>query len=462
MRHGDASGPIARALRLGLSLLLLASVSGAAVFAQSVAAPLGFSEALTLARRGPTVQTAELALQSAQAARDASFATVTGSLQGGYSQSWSDVSGSTAQRGGLEPFSLTATFNVVPFGPGFEARLDAERDVANARMALTDAERQAIIDTARAYLGTLRAQQQLELDRQAVDQATAVLTHVQAQRASGDATDAQVQDASLALEQARTTLATRRLTLQAGLAELSDLVGAAVASVDGEPPASHDPDGGTADDASTRRSDVQQAQLALDAARRGYAAGVRAVLPSARASADLQGGDGRTTWRAGIAYGTSTFQPTLQASLTPGDATTGDTSSTLDGTRFALSLSFDVPLDTSLGASLEAARLAVTSAERALARTRDQASLALAAAVRTLDTDRLTAELSASQRERARAKADEAQRRFDLGLLAWPDLEQARLDAAGADLDALRAGDAVLLDRLELARALGLDPLEVF
>jgi len=461
MKRRRAAGRVARTLRLDLGLIVLVAVAGAAAGAQPVPDPITFSEVLSLARRGPSVQAAELAFQAARSARDASFGAVTGSLQGGYSQSWSNLSGSPSQRGGLEPFSLTATFNVVPYGPGFDTRLDAERAVVDARLAVVDAERQATIDAARAYLQALRAQQQLLLDRRAVELASALRTHLQAQRASGDATDAQLDDASLALVQAQTTLATHRLTLQAALAQLSDLVGGAVEVVRGEPPASHDPAAG-AGDAVARRSDVRRAQLALDATRRGYAAGVRDVLPSARASATVQSGDGSTTWSAGVAYATSTFQPSLQASVTPGGATTGDTTSTLKGTRFALSLSFDIPLDTSLGARLESARVAVTSAERTVARTTAVATLAIATATRTLDADQLAAQLATRQRERARARADEAQRRHELGLLAGPELAQARFDASAADLDALRAADGVLLDRLELALALGRDPMEVF
>ena len=270
-----------------------------------------------------------------------------------------------------------------------------------------------------------------------------------------------VADAELALTQARTALVSDRLALATALAELSDLVGRAVGGVAGEPPDGRAPRASAPGDALGQRSDVRQAALALDAARRSYAAGVRSVLPSARASADLASGDGTTSWGAGLTYGTSTFQPGLQANVTPGDATASSTT-TLQGTRLALTLTINVPLDTGVGAALEGARLTVAAAELDLERTRQRAALAVASAERALESAALQARLAAAQRERAAEKADEAGRRLQLGLVATPASDRVRLDADDADLAARAAGDAVLLARLELARALGHDPMEVF
>jgi len=449
------------ATRRALAFLAIAGLHALPVRAQAAPTTLDFGAAVALARQGPSVTAAELAVRGAQAKLAASFPAMTGSLQTGLSQSWSDASGVSSQRGGLEPFSLSATFNVVPYGPGFDARLDAERALATARMALDDTTRQATVDAVRAYLQALRTQRRIELDARAVALAEASAQHVRTLQDAGNATDASVADAAMALMQARIALASDRLALATALADLSDRVGRTVAGVAGEPPAGHAATGSTLDDALARRSDVRQAALALEAARRGYAAGVRSMVPSARASADLASGDGSTSWGAGIAYGTSTFQPSLQASVTPGGSTTSN-GSTLQGTRLALALTINVPLDTSVGAALEGARLTVAAADRELERARQRAALAVASAERTLGSNTLQARLATAQRDRAAEKADEAARRLDLGLVATPELDRARLDADGADLVARAADDAVLLARLELAQALGLDPLEVF
>ena len=446
-----------------LTLAFLAVVGPPArpIWAQAAPTTLDFRSAVALARRGPSVATAELAVRAAQSKVDASFPTVTGNLQTGYSQSWSDASGVRSQRGGLAPFSLSATFNIVPYGPGFDARLDAERALAAAHLALDDAKRQATVDAARTYLQTLRTQQRIELDARAVTLAEASLQHARTLRDAGDATVASVADAALALTQARTALASDRLALATALADLSDRVDRTVAGVGGEPPTGHAPTDPSLNDALARRSDVRQAALALEAARRSYAAGIRSVLPSARASADLESGDGTTSWGAGIDYGTSTFQPSLQANITPGGSATSN-GSTLQGTRLALALTITVPLDTSVGAALQGARLTIATAERALERTRQRAALNIASSERTLESATLQARLAAAQRDRAVEKADEAMRRRSLGLVATPELDRARLDADQADLAAFGTGDAVLLAKLELVQALGLDPMEVF
>lgn len=445
------------------TLLALTLTVALAPAGQAQAAPsLGFENALTLAREGPSVAAAQLAVRSAEAARDATFGTVSAELQAGVSQSWSDAAGVTASRGGLEPFSLTATFNVVPYGPAFDARLDAEADLESARLALQDAVRTATADVARSYLLALRGQQRLELDQQAVDLAEATLDHVRSQRVSGNASDDEVAAADLALAQASTTLASDRLALQGSLADLADLVGQPVGRVAGEPPPSHDPAEDDVTVALERRSDVRQSALALASSRRAYTTALRSALPSARATADLQGGDGATSWSTGVAYGTSTFQPSLQASVTPSGSTTSGNGTVLQGTRFALSIGVTVPLDTNLGPALRSASLSVASAEQRLQRSRAQAALDVAAAERVLRSAHLNADLALAQQRRARSSATQAATRFDLGLVARPALEQARLAAATADLDALSVRDTVLLGQLDLAIALGLDPMEVF
>lgn len=445
----------------------LAALACATALAQPPAAdaaqktPIGFADALARARTGPSVALARLGLEQAQATRDASASPVSATLKTGYSYAWQASGGeSDSSKGQLQPFSLNATLNVVPYGPSHDARESAERALETARMTLRDAVAQATVDAATSYLQALRAQQRLAIDQQALMLAQASLDHVRAQRAAGDATQEALDAAGVALLQAQTTLASDRLGLQGALATLSDLVGATVEAVAGEPPAASDP--AVEEDAAERRTDVRAAVLAVTSGRQAYAAAMRQALPAASASAALQGGDGTTTWSAGIGYGTASFQPTLDASVDPTAGTTAGTASVLDGTRFALSVAVSIPLDAGVGAALDSARLAVASAEQKLARTRQQAELAIAGAERTLAGDHLAAALAERQQQQADAQAAQAQQRFDLGLIAEPDLEQARINTRRAALAAAAASDTVLVDRLELARAIGHDPMEVF
>lgn len=451
---------LASVLATSLALAMSASWRGP-VRAQSAPAAIGFADALSLARTGPDVSLAQLGLSQAEAARNATFSAAIGTLQGGYSQRWTDAPGFASRRSGLAPFSLNATLNVVPYGPTYDARTSADRTVEAARMALQDAVSQATISAAQAYLQALRAGQRVTLDQIAVAQAQAALTHAASLRAAGDATDNDVATAQIALAQANTTLASDHLALQSALASLADLLGRPVSAVRGEPPASQDPtaDGKAADVG--LRSDVQQAGLALDASRQDYAAAARQALPTASASASLQGGDGSTTWNAGLGFDTSSFQPSLQASVTPGGSTLS-TSTALNGTSFAVTLSLSIPLGTGVSPALSSAGLSVTAAQQKLDRTRAQAALAIGTARRTLQTARLGLDLAASQRDLAAAQAAQASQRLGLGLVARPTVDQADLAASQARLAWLGAQDAVLLDRMALAQALGLDPMEVF
>lgn len=421
---------------------------------------LGFADALSLARSGPAVGVARLAVEQAQAARDANAATVSATIRGGYAYAWEDSAGGTGAQGRLQPFSLDATLNVVPYGPSFDSRRSAQRALESARRTLQDAIYQATVDAATRYLQALRSQERVALDEAELAQAQRTLDHVRAQRDAGDANQDGVDAADLAVVQARITLQGDRLILQGQLADLSDLVGAPVTTVAGEPPTSSDPIFGP--EPTEQRSDVLSAMASLEAARQSYAATVRQALPTASTSADLQGGDGATTWSAGLGYGTANFQPTISANIDPTAGTSSGSGSALDGTRFAISVAVSVPIDAGMGAALESARLAVTGASQQLARTRQLAEMAITSAQRTLAGAHLGATLAVTQQQHAEAQADRARQRYDLGLIAEPDLQQAKLAARRAGLDAAAANDTLLIDRLELARSAGRDPMEVF
>ncbi|HKI59004.1 MAG TPA: TolC family protein [Trueperaceae bacterium] len=452
------------ALAAALAVLITSAWPAAPALAQSTTVaqpgPLTFADALSMARGGPSVAVSRLAVEQAQAARDAVASPVSATLRGGYAYAWNDAVGGASAGGRLQPFSLDATLNVVPYGPNFDSRQSAQRSLEAARTALQDAVYQATVNAATSYLQALRSQQRVTLDRAALAQAQGALEHVRAQRAAGDATQDALDAAELAALQAQTTVQTDELELQGRLASLSDLVGAPVTAVTGEPPAASDP--AVDAHAAERRSDVRSAAASVEAARQSYAAAVRQVLPIASTSADVQAGDGTTTWSAGVGYGTATFQPTVSASIDPTAGASSSSGSALDGTRFAISVAMSVPLDAGIGAALRGARLAMDGADRKLARARQLAALAIASAQRTLAGAHLGVTLAQTQRQHAEAQAARAQQRFDLGLIAERDLQLAQLDARRTTLDAAAANDTLLIDRLELARAIGSDPMEVF
>ncbi len=419
---------------------------------------LTFSGALELARLGPSVVLAEQALEQAEAQRDASFGNASGTLKGGYAQTW----GGNGDGGGFDPLSLNATFDVVPLGPAWDASQSAVRSVEKAQLDVSDARAQATSAAATAYLTALRAQQQTALDVRAVALARQRQAHVEEQAANGDATDADVLAARLATTQAQTTAADDRLTLEGGLDDLAAVLGRQVDAVAGDAPAPvalrGEQDVAAAVNA---RSDVRVAELAAEAARASRAAAVRGVLPSAQVGARVGGGDGVSSWSAGVGYDTNSFQPSLSASYTPPSGG-GGTSQAPEGTSFTLSLGVSVPLDTALSPALHATDVAVANASSRLEQTRAAAQRAIAAAERSLATRSASAALKHQQATQQTALAQQAAQRLDLGLIPAVDLEQARLDADQAALDAGSADDAVLLARVNLAIELGHDPMEVF
>lgn len=476
-----------RSLRRGLAAALVLAVAffqPILVAAQGVPAAgsedgtaagpvLGFDEAMAAAREGPSVQQASLALQQAQARLQASFGNLSASLKAGYSVTTGELNGASVDDAGFDPISLSATFDVVPYGPAWDGYKSAQRSVASAQLAVRSARYQATSDTASAYLTALRAQQQVAIDRTAVQLAAAQQAHVESQAANGDATAASVLATQLATNQARATQQDDQLDLEAALDQLGQLVGQVVGGVDGEPAARAEAttagadadatpaDGSTADaDAAAlaRRADVRRARSDVEDAEASKASSLRSVLPTASLSADVRGGDGATSWSGGLSYDTSSFQPSLNASVTPA----GSGGAATDGTALSVSLGLSVPLDTATPAHLRAADIALRSAQAQLRQTQDAARLAIQSARRALASRQRSAELAEQQRQQRALLLEQAHQRLDLGLVPEVDVDQARLDLARAELAEDQARDAVLLARMNLQLALGLDPMEVF
>lgn len=443
-------------------------------------AVLGFEQVLSLARQGPSVQLAAMALQQAEARRDASFGNLSASLKVGYSVTVGERNGASANDASFDPINLAATLNVVPYGPVWDGYVSAERAVRGAQLSLEDSRRQATADAASAYLVVLRAQQQVDVDRSAAALAQANQEHVEALAVKGDANAAAVLAAQLAATQAQATSADDSLSLEAALAQLGEVIGQAVSAVEGEPPAvkapARPPTTGTtgadqaradavpgpadADLASAlaRRSDVIKAQFDVDSAEASRAANQRNVLPKASLSADVRGGDGTTSWSGGLGYDTGSFQPSLNASVSPG----GSAGSATNGTTLTLALGVTIPLDTATPPTLQANDLAVSAARARLTQVRDAATLAIRSAQRTLASRQRSADLARQQRRQRALLLEQAEKRFALGLVAQVDVDQAKIDLARSEIAASQADDAVLNARMNLALALGLDPVEVF
>jgi outer membrane protein TolC len=454
---------------------LLALLMSCAAAAQDTAARLDFRSALELAQQSPRVILAEGQYGQAHDEYLAAFASLSAELRAGYVQTLGQASPagtepSTFSRGRIEPFTLSATLNVLPFGPAADGRARAEWRLTETEHALRDARQQATVDAARNYLAALRANQELELGEATVVLASLKLEAATVRAEAGAASPAQVLDAELTLSQAQNTLGMLIRQQAQALAALGVTLGTSVSSVHDQPRVSalllrcHVDAGGT-NEANPSHTDllkahhaVLQAELALLDARRQAGVGGSLSL-SASTTGTSQ------SLSATALIDTRTHQPALSLSYDPGLEFGGESApsgsrSGAASSSVALAVSVSIPLD---GRSATK----VTAAERSLQQALLQLNLAeqqvrLDSANLQLELDAATAAVHLNQQVLAarQASLETALQRLELGLIPELDVLQARHNLESTELTLARAQDALLLAVLQQRRNLTLDSLE--
>ena len=413
----------------------------------------------------PRIVLAQSQLELAQKQLEVTASWLQTSLSSGYTQNWSslEVSGETTtdNEGDIDPISLNAALNVVPYGPWHERVQQSRWAVERARLALRDERANVIIELTAQFQNSLRAEENVALEAQKLELAELNLAAAQTRLEAGAATPSDLLQLELALQQAQEdALSAERERAQA-LAQLSNLLGQAVSDVSGTLPDFSD-DLTFDDENVSTRSDVVTAQLGVAEAEQNANAIRRENLPSGSVSAGYSVGGEDATLQLGAGYslnGANAYQPSVNLSYDP-DTGLRDLPA---GTSQSFSVGIDVviPFDIALPDALEAARLSVEGArlraEQALTLARLEAETLAA----NLSGARATGDLAEQILDQRRNSLDITQQRFDLGLISMLELAEAKVNVLEAELSLHRAEDAVRLAAMRYAAALALNPLEV-
>jgi outer membrane protein len=452
-------------VRLLFTLTLSLSVL---TFAQEVQ-PLSFSQALELSQGSPSVVLAQRQRDLAQKQLEVARGVFSGEFTTGYTQTWGEstsVSPVTSEEettslddGSLDAFSLSATLNVVPFGPSADNIQNALWSLEQAEWSLRDAQASALISTIESYLTALRAAQEVELSTFSAEVARQELEANRVRREAGGATDQQVLQAEIALSQAQNDLSTAQRSNVQALASLSNQLGVAVGSVSGEAPSVTLPEGLDIEGQILERSDVQQALIAVQEAELNAASTTRDYLPSGSLTMSVSATDADRRLSASASYDTRSFQPNASLSYDPSfDQGSEDSSST----SFSINLGATVPLESSLAPALEAARLSIEQSQNQAEQTQELARLEITNAQRQLDAAQAGLELSQQLAQQSQQTYDTTKERFDLGLIIELDVLTAEEALREAQLNLARAQDSYLLALLHYLNSLAVNPMEVF
>jgi outer membrane protein len=455
---------IARMVKILFTLVFSLS---ALTLAQDVQ-PLSFSQALELSQGSPSVVLAQGQRDLAQKQLEVARGVLSGEFTAGYTQTWGEAKSTlptgeaqttSLDDGSFDAFSLSATLNVVPFGPNADTIQKALWSLEQAELSLRDAGATALINTAQSYLTALRAAQEMELEQFSVEVATQQLEANRVRREAGGATDQQVLQAEIALSQAQNELSTAQRSNVQALASLSNGLGVAVEGVSGEAPDATLPETLDIEKQILERTDVKQALIAVQEAELNAASTTRQYLPSGSLTMSLSATDNEQRLSASAGYDTKTFQPKASLSFDPSfdQGVEGSSSNS-----FSINLGATVPIETSLTPALEAAKLSIEQSQNQAQQTQELARLEITNTQRQLDAAQAGLELSQQLVEQSQETFDTTKERFDLGLIIELDVLTADEALSESQLNLAKAQDSYLLALLQYLNSLAVDPLEVF
>jgi outer membrane protein TolC len=436
--------------------------------AAASAEPLTLAAALALAEQSPQVRLAEGQLEQARHRLAVAASPVSLELTAGYrlTRGVQHAPSLEAPRrldeNRFDPFAVTASLNVIPYGPAFEGRVRAEWEVWRAEWRLRDARADALVVATERFLAAVRASERLGSSAFEVELAALALAAVKTRFEAGSASEAEVWQAEVQLERAENTYAAAKRDEASARAALALALGAEVGELAPPeelrvalPPIN-------VEEALAQRSDVLFARLALSEAELAVAAAWREGLPVGTVRLEHALHEGERRLGVAASLDTRSWQPVVSAQFHPDAGPLPGAPEDARSQSFALSLQLRIPLDAARSSASSAAMLALEHAQLEIERALELARIEVQSRLSELEARDLDAELSArvaSQRERLLAATEE---RHALGLVSVLELRQAERDALAAALALAEARDAQLVAAMRLARALGLSPLEVF
>jgi len=438
---------------VAFSLALLGAVLTPAARAER----LTFPQVARLVGGSPNVRLTERGLELARRTLEAAHASFTVDVSGGVRGS----GGGTAEPGSasgiaVDPITLGATFNVVPVGPRATELERVRLALESAQRGVEDAYAETLLSATEGYLTALRAAQETRLARRRAEVARYALQGVRTRLRAGAAGESELLEAQLEFAQAESDRAEALQAEAEALGALALTLGTEVTAVAGSPPTGALPDAFDLAARLERRSDVQDARLALREAELAEAEARFGALPSGTVSVGYARAAEGQGVQVSASLGTeSGFQPALSASYLPSAEGMSDTGA------LTASLGLSISLDPAVPALLEAAALGVARARETLAQARALAGLEVSTRQHELAAAEAGLALSGRQLDLSEQLLEGVQTRFALGLVAPLELRRAELARLETQLTHVRAQDTALLARLRLARALALDLREV-
>ncbi len=429
----------------------------------SFAQDFSYADLLAKVNNFPSVAIATMSLESSQAQLNIISSPIKAELSASYNKTWGEFTANTITKSldseDFSPISLSANFNIVPYGPAYEQVIKASWNLEQAQNNLRDARNKQIIDLTKSFSNALIAKEQVSLSKARLLYSQLKLEQIQILYQSGTSNQAQLEQAKIALQQSENDLENKKRNYQQSLLSLSLSTGQKITAIIGNLSASVTYELNI-DEQINHRTDIQTALIALQRAKLEASSTLRDNLPYGTFSLGYNHASNIDSFNLAASYNTKSFQPSLNASYDPDfkpqSAVSGQVSDS-----YTLGLKLVIPLDAALPDALYLSDLTIKQAEMQLEQAIELAKFDIANKLNSLRASEANLELSLAILEQSKNNLDITTKRFNAGIVSELDLNQSQNNLLESNINLQIAKNQVLLAKMQIASSLSINLLEV-
>ena len=428
-----------------------------------MAQDLGFFQLLDKLDNFPSVRLAQMAVSSSQSQLNILSSPVKAELSAGYTKTWGQLKlnnkTTSLDAEDISPISLSANFNVIPYGPVYDQIVEAGWNLELAKSRLKEQKNAEIIKLFKSVNNVITAQKQITLAEARLEQNQLQLQKVRALLAGGAANQAGLEQIQIKISQSQNAVISQKQNYQQALRNLSLISGQEVGNIKDEVIELSELNY-EIEQAIENRSDLISARQKLLRASMQAESSLRDQLPYGTVSTNYMHSTDSDQFSLGGSFNTKSFQPSLQGSYDPDykpqAAVAGQSSDS-----YSISLKLVVPLDASLSEALELSRILIKQAELQYRQSREMAKLDISAKENALSAAQANLSLATAMLEQAKHNLEINQARFEAGIISKLDLVSAKNDLLEAQINRQTAKNQELVAAMQLASALSFNLTEV-
>ncbi len=422
-----------------------------------------FLELLANLDNFPSVRMAQMALSSSQSQLNILSSPVKAELSATYTKTWGELN-STAVNKSLDsedfgPISLTANFNVIPYGPIYDQIVKAKWNLQLAKNRLKDQKNTEIIKLFQNVTAVLVAKEKIALSEARLEQKQLQLQRLKTLLATGDANQSGLEQIQIQILENQNAVLSQKQNYQQALKSLAVLSGQ---NIDNLKNVTFELTSFSykIEEVIENRTDVISARQKLLRAKLDAESRLRDNLPYGSVSSSYNHSTDSNQFNIAGSFSTKSFQPLLQTSYDPDFEPRAAVAGQISDS-YNISLKMVIPLDAALPEALKLSETMIKEAETGYQQAQELAKLDILSKENSLMTAQSNLSLAYARLEQATNNLKINRARLEAGIISKLDLAAAENSLFEAQIGLMSAKNQSLVAKMQLAAALSIDLLEV-